>query len=84
MEQFFKAFESGQQKIEILRDWDIANIAHSYRNVLEVDSCSIISRAHLSVEVVVEVFGVDDAVLPLPPAEEVKIAVELLCTFEFS
>jgi hypothetical protein len=51
--------------------------------VLKVDSCSIVRGAHLAVEVVVEVFGVDDAVLPLPPAEEVEIAVEFFCALEF-
>lgn len=75
--QLLEPFKRTEQHIQVLRIWDILNIAKPNRNVLDVNLGTVVGVAKFLAELVIEVFGVDDVVLPLPPLKELQIFLEL-------
>lgn len=75
--QLLKPLKRAKQYIQVLRVWYILNIAQPNRYVLDVHLSCVIGVAKLLAELVVEVFCVDDVVLPLSPLEELHVLLEL-------
>lgn len=74
--QFLEALQGTKQEVKILWEGYILDITKPDGNSLDVDPCRIRSIAEIFAELIIEVLGIDDAVLPLSPLEELQVALE--------
>lgn len=74
--QFFEALECVEEEVKVLGEGYIFDITEADGNPLDVDPGRIGGIAEILAELVIEALGIDDAVLPLAPLEELQVALE--------
>jgi hypothetical protein len=75
--KFLETVERAEQEVEVLGKGDVLDVAEADGDAFDVNAGSVGGIAEIFAVLVVEVLGVDDAVLALPPLEDLEVALEL-------